>query len=736
MSKAIRWKVPFQSINKVDYEVWIYDEGYSGIPDVVNAASTPFVTDEETDTDFFAPVRGSSGSLNIIDPDGTLMMDMLPSNNAARPVRLVKTVNNVQTIVWQGFLTCEAYSQGFQFVAQSVELQIASLLETADSISANQSDFSGVISIRQLIIKCINAIQSNMDSTDIFTTLYFPAADWQILNFKCDTTLFLELKETENEEKVSHIVSGRSIKDILTSLCTFMGWCVRECPNRALAFQRLNDQDTRYLYISKEDFFDIDKSLGTYLISGTKYEVDMEDFSYRGSDHEISTYAGAKSVEVISALKSYDLGTKFPNVPYGLLTVNPSSRWPSQGEIYAGPTNSQLDSNCVFRAMFGQYIIDDPVSSGNNFYDLLSSWSGNTFYQNTMWWTDSAFQANYYDLVLNPTKHGTFPWSVMAFMARYRADDNTLKDGLMIYGATGYLRYADQQFWPMTRFTLTSSNYLYRQKALLPFTANTGDIILTINVALYIYLHKGAESNMTYYVPGIKVALQFGNKWAYKNGNTYAWSSSFQTFQVYFNATGGIDTESGDISIPITSYMTGDIYIYIYHETIGWGKYLYPDSDTPVYDPIMGMLISNIEISYNKPELSSKRNSNHYFQLLGTNFSSEKTVTNDMATDMDNNESPSILLYTLNDKMRYMTYNYLSGTTTNRPEKDLLARLAKYYKKKRRTIQVEVEQINNYLPITRVTEDNVQLQPLAETVDWALDRSTVTLMEESADSET
>ena len=735
MSKAIRWKVPFQSINKVDYEVWIYDEGYSGTPDLVNAASTPFVTDEETDTNFFAPVRGSSGSLNIIDPDGTLMMDMLPSNNAARPVRLVKTVNSVQTIVWQGFLTCEAYSQGFQFIAQNVELQVASLLEAADSISANQSDFSGVISIRELIIKCISAIQSNMDSTDIFTTLYFPAADWQILNFKCDTSLFLDLKETQNENRVDHVVSGRSIKSILTSLCTFMGWCVRECPNRALAFQRLNDQDTRYLYISKADFVDTNKSLGTYLISGTKYEVDMEDFSYRGSDHEISTYAGAKSVEVISSLKSYELGTKFPEIPYGLLAVNPSSRWSTQGEIYAGPTNSQLDSNCVFRAMSGQYSIAEDLSDGSSF-TLGSASSSQTYYQNTLWWVDNDFQTYYYDLVLNHTKFGTSPWYVMAFMAMYRDNNNNLQEGLMLYGATYALRYGDQQFWPFTGSSLTSTNYIFRQKALLPFTAYTGRIAIAINISQFIFLHKGAVLNMTYYTPSITIALQFGNKWAVKNGNTYGWSSSFNTIEVYFNSNGTIDLDNDELSIPITSYMTGDIYLYVYHRITGWGLYVYPGGVTDNYDPIIGMLISSIDISYVKPELSSKRGTNHYFQLLGTNFSSEKVVTNDMATDMDNNESPSILLYTLNDKMRYMTYNYLSGTTTNRPEKDLLARLAKYYKKKRRTIQVEVEQINNYLPITRVNEDNVQLQPLAETIDWALDKSTVTLMEESSDSET
>ena len=103
---------------------------------------------------------------------------------------------------------------------------------------------------------------------------------------------------------------------------------------------------------------------------------------------------------------------------------------------------------------------------------------------------------------------------------------------------------------------------------------------------------------------------------------------------------------------------------------------------------------------------------------------------------MNNVDSPSILMYTQNDKMQYMTYSYPSGDATNRPEKDLLARLAKYYKKRRRTIQLEVEHINDTLPTTRVNIEDIPFEPLAEARDYQQDQTTVTLMEESANSET
>lgn len=735
--KSIHWNIPFTSVKGDSYLLWIYDEGFTGNQVRLQAGQVPFTTEENTDTDFFSPVRGGTGSISIIDPNGTIMRSLLPDNNTSRPVRLMKFVYGVPQFVWQGFLTCNTYSQGYTNRPQEVSLQVASLLDAADSISAKQSNFSGLMTVRQIIHMCVAAIKDEFGrpaSEELISTFFFPKADWRILNFWCDTSLFLDLKETENEEEMNHVVDGRSIKSILTSLCRFMGWCVRECPNRVLSFQRMNDPDDTYLYVSYADFADGNKSLGSVLHEGTKTVKLINNLEYRGVDHEKSTYAGAKSVEVVSNLKSYELGTKFPNVPYGSLIVNPSSRWTSQGEIYAGPTNSELDSNCVFRAMRATIYIPENMNDGSRF-NLGSAVSSQTFFETTLFWMNNDFQSYYYDLILNHTKYGSSEWNVMAFMARYRGGDNTLKDGLVIYGATYGLRYGDQQFWPFSGDGLTSTNYLFRQKALLPFTATNGSIAIKINIGEFIFLHKGAVLNMTYYVPSLTIAVQFANKWAVKNGNTYSWSSSFSTIEVFFNSEGAIDNDSNEISIPIKSYMTGDVYIYVYHRMTGWGLYTYPGGVSNCYDPIIGMLINSIEVSYTKPELSSKRGVNHYFQLLGTNFSSEKVVSNDMATDMDNNESPSILLYTQNDKMQYMTYSYPSGDATERPEKDLLARLARYYKKRRSTIQLEVEHINDSLPTTRVIADGVPCEPIAESRDYQLDKTTVTLMEESASSE-
>ena len=111
MSKQVRWQVPFAAHDGTRYRVDIYDEGYTGNPVVLTAGETPFVTDEDDSDDFFCPVRTQTGTLQVCtDIEGSntplKLEDILPANNIARPVRLLKYANGSYSVIeWQGFLS-------------------------------------------------------------------------------------------------------------------------------------------------------------------------------------------------------------------------------------------------------------------------------------------------------------------------------------------------------------------------------------------------------------------------------------------------------------------------------------------------------------------------------------------------------------------------------------------------------------------------------------------------------
>ena len=236
---------------------------------------------------------------------------------------------------------------------------------------------------------------------------------------------------------------------------------------------------------------------------------------------------------------------------------------------------------------------------------------------------------------------------------------------------------------------------------------------------------------------GIALELSIGENWW--NG------SSWQTYKCYFfarmtkngfkknwNQTMPVNETDG-LLIPISNMIQGAVTLKIWP----MASNLASDSSTTfAKSAILEMIFSSLEVGYIPPQnaAQSERGENRYFSLLGTNFNEGKSVQTDLASYMNNIPSPNTIMYTQADPMRYMTYSYPSGDATERPEKDLLARLAKYYKKRRSTIQLEVEHINDSLPTTRVIADGIPCEPIAESRDYQLDKTTVTLMEESVNS--
>lgn len=754
--KSIHWNIPFTSVKGDSYLLWIYDEGFTGNQVRLQAGQVPFTTEENTDTDFFSPVRGGTGSISIIDPDGTIMRSLLPDNNTSRPVRLMKFVYGVPQFVWQGFLTCNTYSQGYTNRPQEVSLQVASLLDAADSISAKQSNFSGLMTVRQIIHMCVAAIKDEFGrpaAEELVSTFYFPKADWRILNYWINTSIFFEEKEVSSVSGTTYLTVGKSIKEILNIICTFMGWCVRECPNRVLSFQRINDQNSSdYLYISYADFADGNKSLGTYLNGGTKTIENLDSLEYRGTDHEISTEMGARMVSVIANTKSESWDLSLPQAPminfkiasYSTNFIQNTTRNIRKYRYYAN-LDEKAYSNLAYAYYQGTY---DPTYRTGTYVGEISM---ATFFANArgMFGTDA--QGNQYGYSNNDTYAG-------AFLCRYYHDSYEL-DGSKLYiseqSSNNNALYAS--FLPGIYGSTSTSKPIFKMKSKRSLSLGAGFLQLSCKVGAYFIKAGSGATGLEYALtdpatpvcmdcyPRIKFAIRYGNKVVQYDPimhpvNPWYWVEGGGVFNPPFegsnfkgNWTPSMNIEKEDgILIPITADMEGELMLEFYAEADVVGSA--EGVDRPSFYAI---LFDSLEIKYIPLTSRSKRDvaSNAYRQLLGLNFNNEVSVNTDLASDMNNAESPHIVRYTKQTTMEYMTYSYPSGDATARPENDLLARLAKYYKKRRRTIQLEVEHINDSLPTTRVIADGIPCEPIAESRDYQLDKTTVTLMEESANSE-
>ena len=146
----------------IHYRVDIYDEG-EFTPVQLTAGPTPFVTNEDASDDFFHPVRTQTGTLQVCTllpgtTDQYITLDeLLPANNIARPVRLMNLDTNPATIEWQGFLSCEAYSQDYTGIPQNLDLPVISVLEAMDSVEVELSES---MAFQRILSHCIYAMKA------------------------------------------------------------------------------------------------------------------------------------------------------------------------------------------------------------------------------------------------------------------------------------------------------------------------------------------------------------------------------------------------------------------------------------------------------------------------------------------------------------------------------------------------------------------------------------------------
>lgn len=707
MSKNLRWEIAFQSVKGRDYKLLIYDDDWSGGKVSIQAGETPFVTEEDNNTDFFSPVRGSTGTISILDQDGTKLSSMIPDNNTARPVRLLgKRAGGGNDIMWQGFLTCNTYSQGYTDRPQICELQVASLLEAADCISAKQSDFSGLMTVRQIIHMCVAAIKDEFGrpaSEELISTFYFPKADWRILYFWINTSIFFEEKEISNENRTTYITVGKSIKEILTMICTFMGWCVRECPNKVLSFQRMNDQNSSdYLYISYADFADGNKALGTYLHPGTKEAVHIDNVVGRGVDHTIETAAGAKDVAITAKITKNILNLELPDFPLDNLIYG-------ERQLSDGTLRSYITKDITFDNRLGfTYLHMQRIGNISTYLGL-----GNIDY-------------SYNDCVLNPSCD--YSTQYPAFVANQETPFAFDKYVGPFFGRISYLGASYENGLYIVAGNKANSDatrgvFSIRSNKVLTYTK--GHIKGKIKSKTWCEGYRDLDTYM-------EVAILIGDYY-WNGGITNPWSLIGSTSEL--DRFVRIPFVNGEAQIDISVYsqvITGEVTVLIRGCVEG------SITNAPVTYFYYDLFITELSFSFELSDSDNKydRGQNNYYKQLDTKFSNSISVSTELASDMNNMMSPNLVMYSQINPMQYMTYSYPSGDTTNRPERDLLARLAKYYKKKRRTYNIEVEPINDQLPVTRVSVWGLPTEPIAEARDYRLDKSTITLMEESANSET
>ena len=693
MAKAVRWRVPFVSLSGTKYEIEIYDEGYTGEAVTLQAGETPFVTDEDATDDFFAPIRTQTGTLQVctaIPGGGTLRLeDILPENNIARPVRLVR-YNDPEdlgdwNIDWQGFLSCEAYSQDYTSIPQILDLSVISVLEAMRSIECDIEVLNGVQPVHYVVGYALRTVEQKVGMS-LWSKVYVADMANDVMFKYVDTSVFYDRKERINQGYEEHYPVGVSLIDALSSVVTFVGWCVRE--RGTDVFLQYMGYDGDMICSTPADMYDVQWHNRSKVGNGL-YE--MSNFQWRGAGHMIDFKQGAKSVEVTASVEPAEVELAIPDgMPIGSYQTSSSKFYtPGQKETVEEGSDEEPAIPAVPYASMEQNF--------SNVYDFQVIYTD----EDSQGRPALAFEGTPSQVFTQSALKswgGSSPSYLGALVVRIwdeQKESDTDIVGLYVNGTdvTAYLNLMDER------------HYCLKMRSVLHLNAYNGK--LRINFKGYT-----VQGNRLWnFTKGsiIKAVIKWGSKYLQTD---CTWSTTPAICSITYNE------DKDGYEIPIKEYLHGEVQVMIMPIKLAAGvqqNYQY--------------ILTDFNVSYERPEdVFANRTQNTYFKSLGTYFLDEVTVENTFASNLRNEPSPALMLETDEEYDPILRLTY--GDNDVRPELHLLDRLAKYYGKPRCTVQLETApMLCAPRSILEGINDGKVYIPMAESRDWQMETSTITCME-------
>ena len=746
MAKAIKWQIPFATndpTNPTQYRIDIYAEGYTGQPIQLLGGPQPFVTEEDKNTDFFTPVRSQTGTIQICTrlSDGSILdiNDLLPSDNIAHPVRLVRIdANNAETIEWQGFMSCEAFSQDYTELPEIFSFPVISVLEAMDSVEVELDESMAFKKIIGHVAYAMKAIETQ-SGMSLWSQVYISSHIRTALTTQYFyNNVYFESVEQVSGDNIVVEVHSISCKKILEQVAKFFGSCWREIGQNIYLEAVGKSSYSFHSFTSIYNTYVADTSSIVWL-SATGATANLADQTWMGTGHKKSVTQGMRRIKVDAGLRDFECDMTLMECPLNNLVENPEGRQATNGEVHVN-TNETFYNLAEHKHYLTRAVFPTDLSGAS--LELVSTLSGIN-YTHTIFWETDLFRQNYYSLVNDQSQgsSGGLYHYITSFMAWWRDRQNQLQSGLMICGTPKRLLWSynpvQGRIW--NKYALTSSNYLFKQRTPLIFAAAKGYLKIDINTLAWSNA-PGTMPSINYgatLYPTLTIALQFGDKWAYKDGDDYLWSSTFHTidFQLEHKTTNEVlktfsnwnedmDVDKVDgLFIKIPEFMVGFVTIYVYHEV-----------DAICLDPytnsMFDVFINKMDVEYVplNEELRTDRNSNIYAADTSEAFKDESVFGVELASYANNTKLATMLW---NDSTTPAKLITLGGSSV-RPEVDLLNRLASYYGAARQRLELEVKHPTEAaLPLLKLNGigDGKVYLPLAEARDWKAEQSTLTCFE-------
>ena len=284
MARALRWIVPFRTLNGSSCVVNIYAEGWTGgstalvkESGIACPAADPFYYEEKKDKDLLTTLRYSTGYLRLVELTFGALDDMAPTDMFDRYVEVLYN----GTLVWMGYIQTQEFTTRFGGNPYIREFPVVSPLGLADEIDFDTIEPPRGMTFREIMGQVVTKLSVTIEK--ICTPDDGPALDAMVSSlaispFNSNCTFARD--NTEARYKPN------TLGWFLGAVCTLYGWTLRES-RRTLIFSNYNYEGN---YIA-------------YTVSGTTVGERPTDAYTNGNTSKPLTMTNADSKAKLSVVK-------------------------------------------------------------------------------------------------------------------------------------------------------------------------------------------------------------------------------------------------------------------------------------------------------------------------------------------------------------------------------------------------------------------------------------------------
>lgn len=720
------WQCQFQSFNGTQYAVNICKQT-ARVGDIVQltGAAEPFTTQEDDSDDIFTPIRIQTGYLRVIDPDGTLMADLIPANNTERLVQLWSGTNTDGRFIpsllrWQGFLQAQAYTQPWDGNAYVLEIPVKSLLGAFEDVSIDETFASAEKNVAALIFDAFDnfGLVADNDLTHLIITSDVSDAPNTLLKSIIQMAVFFDREIVNDEGDSYEQLVGMSYYDALSSVMTLYGLQLRE-DGAEIYMNQFDGLDVRTWSVGWGYLSYIARGSSIVVTPTTLPSVDMlTALTFKGTGNIVGYNQGGKSAKVVINMSGLDLSITLPQ-------TSETGETPSELNMQNGVVFVQAHTNRIGGCEIYRYESVNVTSkeNPNDTYSNTFSYGGPSSYAECL--SNCVINKPNYT-PMSYIKQGAFPCRWF-----FRPTDDVspvvLANGLFLNMQSVNLGL-DTPYW----------SPIYEIRSLVEQVIQDGYIHVEFRQHSFIY--SGGNSGyfnsdsrlqdgfLTKMWVRLSVGELYWNGTNWSTDNTSRFAINFKNENIETNKTSDMQVSTNDgWFIPVTSTMRGYVRLSIIgvveSGTDFMASHVYSNS----------RIISNLQVSFlpNNPLAASYRDTNVYRKnIILSGFSEEKTIETILGTYNNNVPSASFIKSNSSTYIVFFPYIDASATINQRPELHLLDRMVSQFGAVRRTFSGVVQR-GVELMQTRYTYLGLRFFGVKDQTNWRDDTEEIKFIEVS-----